>query len=63
MTPEVQDILYSFESLPNEDKRELASEIMRRSLKLDVPPVSDDELVSIAEQVFLELDRSESPDA
>jgi len=63
MTPEVRDILCSFELLPNEDKRELASEIMRRSLKFDMPPVSDEEFVSIAEQVFLELDRSESPDA
>jgi len=61
VTPEVQAILQSFEALPETDKRDLASEIVRRTLKSGQPAVSDEDLVSIAEETFLELDREESP--
>ncbi len=63
MTPEVRQILQSFEMLSDAAKREAASEIIRRSLQLESPPLSDEDLVSIAEQVFLDLDRSESENA
>jgi hypothetical protein len=63
MTAEVENILRSFESLPEADKRELVSEIIRRSLKLHAPPLSEEQFVSIAEDVFLELDRIEGDDA
>jgi hypothetical protein len=46
--------------LPEGDKRELATEILRRSLTLDSPPLSDEQLVGAAEDVFLELDRREA---
>jgi hypothetical protein len=59
MTTEVENILRSFESLPEPDKQELVSEIIRRSLRLDTAALSDEQFVSIAEDVFLELDRSE----
>ena len=63
MAAEVQDILRSFELLPEGDKVELAAEIIRRSVNLDVPPLSDEQLISAAEDLFLELDRSEAEDA
>jgi hypothetical protein len=63
MTTEVESILRSYDSLPDADKRELASEIIRRSLKLHTPPLSEEEFVSIAENIFLEFDRSEGDDA
>ena len=44
-----QHILYSFESLPEAERREVAAEIIRRTIKLDLPPLTDEEL-------FLELD-------
>ena len=62
MSTQVQEILRSFEVLPDGDKRELASEILRRSLTLDTPPLSDEELVGAAEAVFLALDRNEAAD-
>lgn len=40
MTTEVENILRSFESLPEADQRELAQEIIRRSLGLRAPPLS-----------------------
>jgi hypothetical protein len=63
MTAQVQEMLHTFDLLPDGDKRELASEILRRTLMLDVPPLSDEQLVGAAEELFLQLDRSEAVDA
>ena len=56
----VRDLLQSFESLSEADKKEVASEILRRSASFKLLPLSDEELVLNAEQLFLELDRQES---
>ena len=63
MTAQVQEMLHTFDLLPESDKRELASEILRRSLMLGVPALSDEQLVGAAEELFLQLDRSEAADA
>jgi hypothetical protein len=63
MTAQVQEILHTFDLLSEGDKRELAGEILRRTLMLDVPPLSDEQLVGAAEELFLQLDRSEAVDA
>ncbi len=63
MTAQIQDMLHTFDLLPDGDKRELASEILRRTLTLDVPPLSDEQLVGAAEDLFLQLDRREAADA
>lgn len=60
MSPEIEDILGSFEALPEVGKREVASEILRRTAALEAPPLSDDELTAIADERFLELDREEA---
>ena len=63
MTTEAESVLRSFELLPDAEKREVASAIIRRSMELDVPPLSDDDLVSAAEELFLKLDQEEAKDA
>ncbi len=60
MTTSVKDILRSFEILSEDEKMELASEIMRRAARFDLPPLTDKELNSCAEEIFLELDQKES---
>ena len=60
MTAQVQNMLHTFDLLPDGDKRELASEILRRTLMLDAAPLSDEQLVGAAEELFLQLDRSEA---
>ena len=60
MTAVVQNILQSFDELPEIERREVASEIIRRSLGFSLPPLSDEELVSNADALFLELDQRES---
>lgn len=63
MSTSAQEILESFDQLPESDKQEVASEILRRTLSFDIPPLSEDELVLSAEEIFLELDRREAEDA
>ena len=60
MTRSVEELLNSFEKLPEAQKRELASEIIKRSLAFDLPQLSDDSLLCAADQVFLQLDKDES---
>jgi hypothetical protein len=62
MTAQVQELLHTFDLLPERDKRELASEILRRSLAMGVPALSDEQLVGIAEELFMQLDQNEASD-
>lgn len=58
----VEELLKSFDLLPELEKHRVAAEILRRSLELRPAPLTDEELVLNAEQVFLDIDRSESED-
>jgi hypothetical protein len=60
MTRSVEELLNSFEQLPEAETREAASEIMKRSLALDLPELSDESFVAAADQIFLQLDKEES---
>jgi hypothetical protein len=62
MSIATEQLLKEFESLPDSDKHEVASEILRRILNICYSPLSDDELVLNAEAVFLELDQRELRD-
>jgi hypothetical protein len=55
-------LLDTFDNLPQSVQWQVASEILRRTLAFDFPPLSDDELVMTAEMVFLDLDVRESED-
>ncbi|MDY6804250.1 MAG: hypothetical protein SXA11_10645 [Cyanobacteriota bacterium] len=58
MTP-VQNILNSFELLSESEKREIALEIIKRTVSFDLQPLTDEEFALSAEEIFLELDRRE----
>ena len=58
-----ENLITTFEQLPDAEKQEVASAIRRRTMKFEFPPVSDEELVLSAEETFLELDRREAADA
>ena len=59
MTAEAKHIIDDFGALPDAAKREVLAELIRISRHLDYPEMSDDELRSAAEQIFLEYDRRE----
>lgn len=61
MSPIAEDILKSFELLPEEEKRELLREIIRRTIHFEA--LRDEDLILIAEQLFLDLDAHEAADA
>jgi len=58
-----ENVIATFDELPDAEKREVAATILRRTLEIEYPPLSNDELVVSAEQTFLELDRREAEDA
>jgi hypothetical protein len=60
MTPVVQSFLITFDRLTDSEQLDLASEILKRTAYLDFPPLSDDDLVFNAEEIFLQLDEYES---
>jgi len=62
MTTSSQNILDSFDQLPESEKQRVASEIIRRTVNLHLPALSDEELVLSAEELFLQLDQRESED-
>jgi hypothetical protein len=59
MSTSTQHLLDSFDRLPDAEKLEVASEILRRTVEFQLPPLSDEELVLNAAEVFLELDQRE----
>jgi hypothetical protein len=63
MSTSAQNLIESFDKLPESEKQEVASEILRRTINFDMPAFSDEELVLSAEELFLELDRREAEDA
>jgi hypothetical protein len=61
MSAVVDNLLRAFQDLPEAEKHELASRILRWEASADHLPMTDEELVSGAEAVFLALDRAEEP--
>lgn len=61
MSINAEELIVSFDSLPEVAKVEVAAAILRRVKDFDLPPLTDDELVSNAEALFLELDQRELP--
>ncbi len=59
MNVAAQRILKSFDRLPERERAEVAAVIIRRTVRLDLPTISDDDLVLMAEELFLELDNDE----
>lgn len=59
MTEAARKLLEDFESLPDPEQIEVAREILRRAVAEEYEPLSDRELVTAADSVFLELDRQE----
>lgn len=60
MTETAKKILDSFDSLPEAERREVALEILRRTVSAEYGGPDDAELLAAANAVFLELDRHES---
>jgi hypothetical protein len=62
MTIQTQNILSTFDALPEIAKYEVTLEILRRTKDFDFPPLTDDALLANAESVFLALEQEELKD-
>ncbi len=60
MTALAQEILNSFDKLPDVEQLEIALQILRRLVDFDFPPLTDEDLALNAEELFLALDRQET---
>ncbi len=60
MTALVEELLNTFERLTDSERLDLVLEILKRTVDLDFPPLSDEDLVLNAEGLFLELDEEEA---
>jgi hypothetical protein len=60
MNTVVDSILKTFDELPPLEQREVATRILRRTASLDLPALSDDDLINTAEDLFQELDAAEA---
>jgi hypothetical protein len=62
MSRAVRDLLRSFESLSDAEKHEAANLLLRQVVQGEAGDVSDDALVAVAEELFLDLDTREAGD-
>jgi hypothetical protein len=60
MSLSAQQIIDSFEDLPESEKQMVAYEILRRSVLLEVPSLTNEELVVAAEDLFRTLEAMEA---
>ncbi|WP_428307649.1 hypothetical protein [Lacipirellula sp.] len=63
MSSSAQDLLKSFDILPEAEQRLVAGEIFRRTSQWETAPLADEELTLAAEATFLSLDEREEQDA
>lgn len=60
MTQATKTLLDAFETLPVDEKRAFADEILRRSLPFDSGPLSDDEIGAASSELFQSLDNDDA---
>ena len=60
MTALVQELLNTFDRLTDSERLVLVMEILKRTIYLDFPPLSDEDLALNAEELFLDLDAQEA---
>ena len=62
MSTASQQFISGFNALPLPEQREIAAEILRKAATWEHPPLSDDDLIRLADETFLELARREAED-
>lgn len=62
MNTVAQELLKTFDDLPDTEQQVIAAEILKRVINFDIPPMTDEDLVFNAEELFLVLDEQETND-
>lgn len=59
MTADAKHVVEDFRALPDAAKREVLAELVRISGHIEYPEISDEELLTVANDVFLGYDERE----
>lgn len=59
MSAEARHLIEGFEALPDPAKREVLAELVRISRHIDYPEMSEEELISAANDLFVTYDERE----
>jgi hypothetical protein len=62
MSSDSQNLLSTFDTLPPGEQREVMAALLQKAANWDNPPLTDEDLARLADDVFLELDRREAAD-
>jgi hypothetical protein len=61
MSNAASQLLRSFKALSPSEQHDVLVQLLREPIEAEYQAPSDDELVALAEEVFLEYDKSENP--
>jgi len=59
METNIRQVIQAFDELGKAEQHQVLVQLLRRSVSGRYPSLTDDQLVTFAEEVFLELDRAE----
>jgi hypothetical protein len=62
MSTDSQNIIAGFDALPQGEQREVLAALLQKSVYWDTPALADEDLLRLADERFLELDRREAMD-
>ena len=62
MTSAVRDLLRSFQSLSDDEKREATRLLLRQVMRGEAGDIGDEALLAVADDLFIELDAAEAGD-
>ena len=60
MTEAARHLLETFQTLPDQDKREVLAVLLREATQVSYPAPSDDDLTAAVDEVSLNLDRRDA---
>jgi hypothetical protein len=59
MTAAAEHIIEGFEALPDPERRQVLAKILQIASQMDYGPITDEELLASADEIFVMLDREE----
>lgn len=62
MTAAAEHVIEDFEALPELERREVLAKLLQIAGHMDYGPISEEELLASADELFVALDREEQPE-
>ena len=62
MTAAAEHVIEDFEALPELERREVLAKLLQIASHMDYGPISEEELLASADELFVALDREEQPE-